>query len=368
MRKMVRYVQRRRQAPAAQRNGDSVRLKTSDSHCRSGGSSRKTHLRNQPETQQSRLRRQRGRRPKLIAVAVTLLVSLLQLSSPAAAAPAESLVEETRNWYQGAFNREPDAGGWEFWITLILDRGCNSYIDDAAYAVMNSPEFHAVNDTPRKKVERMYRALFDRYPDAGGLNYWTGRLITGSVTFRQLFNHFYYSNEGAGRRAVACDLWVERDTRAAGSLAIAPYSYQLALYQLDSNNDFLYAILEGYEGQHNRDYRIPRTSTTTRSTNQSSWSKARYGEVISTSSSVYSGCQLISNTWFCDYRVFDQGMIDVSQGYDYGTIARGFLWGQVVTGSLTCASGIVAVSYGGPVTVPLVASFASSCMKPGWVS
>jgi len=85
--------------------------------------------------------------------------------------------------YKAAFNRTPDAGGLGFWINK-MDAGM-SY-SDVANNFVNSAEFKTAfggsNPTVNTLVTKLYNNVLNRAPDAGGLAFWQEKLTTGWST------------------------------------------------------------------------------------------------------------------------------------------------------------------------------------------
>jgi serralysin len=96
--------------------------------------------------------------------------------------------------YKAAFNRTPDAGGLGFWINQ-MDKGM-SY-NDVAKNFVNSAEFKDAfggsNPTVNTLVTKLYNNVLNRAPDAGGLAFWQEKLTTGWSTADVLG---YFSTSG----------------------------------------------------------------------------------------------------------------------------------------------------------------------------
>ena len=102
--------------------------------------------------------------------------------------------------YQTCLGRAFDVPGLENWCKLILTKASSA--EKAAYSFFFSPEFAGKNTDNTEYVTRLYRTLFGREPDAGGLNTWLGLLaagktrqvvlngFTGSVEYAALLNTF----------------------------------------------------------------------------------------------------------------------------------------------------------------------------------
>jgi Domain of unknown function (DUF4214) len=85
--------------------------------------------------------------------------------------------------YKAAFNRTPDAGGLGYWISN-MDSGM-SY-NDVAKNFVTSTEFKMAfggsNPSVNTLVTKLYNNVLNRTPDAGGLAFWQDKLNTGWST------------------------------------------------------------------------------------------------------------------------------------------------------------------------------------------
>jgi len=112
--------------------------------------------------------------------------------------------------YRTLLNREADSGGRNFWVGQLAS-GLPRVDVFAGFA--GSPEFDSLcrrfgivrgSFTPppggmiRVFVTRLYRETLGRGPDQGGLDYWTGRLLSG-VTGSSVAHGFVFSNEMTNR-------------------------------------------------------------------------------------------------------------------------------------------------------------------------
>lgn len=82
--------------------------------------------------------------------------------------------------YQAAFDRKPDAYGLGFWIDAARK---GTSLRNIADGFMASPEFAALygNGDARSFLERVYKNVLHREPDAGGLDWWMGTLAAGTA-------------------------------------------------------------------------------------------------------------------------------------------------------------------------------------------
>jgi hypothetical protein len=85
--------------------------------------------------------------------------------------------------YKAAFNRTPDAGGLGYWISK-MDAGVN--YSSVAQSFVNSAEFKTAfggaNPSVNTLVTKLYNNVLNRTPDAGGLAFWQDKLNTGWST------------------------------------------------------------------------------------------------------------------------------------------------------------------------------------------
>jgi hypothetical protein len=85
--------------------------------------------------------------------------------------------------YKAAFNRTPDAGGLGYWISK-MDAGAS--FSSVAQSFVNSAEFKTAfggsNPSVNTLVTKLYNNVLNRTPDAGGLAFWQDKLNTGWST------------------------------------------------------------------------------------------------------------------------------------------------------------------------------------------
>ncbi|MFP5578071.1 MAG: DUF1501 domain-containing protein [Acidimicrobiia bacterium] len=83
--------------------------------------------------------------------------------------------------YRAFFNREPDAGGAQYWID-VFDRGAS--LDVIAESFTQSPEFRNTysGTSNAEYVSRVYRNVLGRSYDEAGFRYWLGLLDSRRLT------------------------------------------------------------------------------------------------------------------------------------------------------------------------------------------
>jgi hypothetical protein len=98
--------------------------------------------------------------------------------------------------YKAAFNRTPDAGGLGYWINQ-MDKGM--VYGDVAKNFVNSTEFKTAfggnNPTVNTLVTKLYNNVLNRTPDAGGLAFWQNKLSNEGWTTADVLGFFSTSGE-----------------------------------------------------------------------------------------------------------------------------------------------------------------------------
>lgn len=97
--------------------------------------------------------------------------------------------------YQAAFNRTPDASGLSYWIRQ-MDNGTS--LSQVAYNFLQSAEAKAAygsNPGVNDFVAKLYNNVLHRAGEAGGVQYWTGLLQSGAVTYTDVLVGFSESSE-----------------------------------------------------------------------------------------------------------------------------------------------------------------------------
>jgi hypothetical protein len=109
--------------------------------------------------------------------------------------PIRALVRE---YYLDILDREPDQGGWDYWVSeieRIMSLGV--YVGEGFQAearfFFNTGEYTNKNKTNAQFVTDLYQAFLQREPDQGGLNYHVGRL--SCLSRDMLITDFAYTPE-----------------------------------------------------------------------------------------------------------------------------------------------------------------------------
>jgi hypothetical protein len=98
--------------------------------------------------------------------------------------------------YKAAFNRTPDAGGLGFWMSK-MDGGMD--YNSVAQNFVNSTEFKTAfggsNPTVNTLVTKLYNNVLTRNPDSVGLAFWQEKLTNGGWTTANVLGYFATSDE-----------------------------------------------------------------------------------------------------------------------------------------------------------------------------
>ncbi len=96
--------------------------------------------------------------------------------------------------YKAFFEREPDAAGLEFWLAARAD---GLPLTDIAASFVNAPEFVATYGdlSDGEFINLVYRNVLGRTPDAGGFDFWLAQLTSGAVDRAGLMVEFSESVE-----------------------------------------------------------------------------------------------------------------------------------------------------------------------------
>lgn len=100
--------------------------------------------------------------------------------------------------YRAYFDRAPDAEGWNYWVDIHRQ---GHALADISYWFAISSEFRASGElTDEEFVAFVYASVLDRNPDAGGFENWLDHLDNG-MSRGQLVVHFSESSEFVRRTA-----------------------------------------------------------------------------------------------------------------------------------------------------------------------
>ena len=113
--------------------------------------------------------------------------------------------------YKTFFDRDPDEGGFVFWLNLMKNGGysradvVNGFVDSTEWCNLCA-YYNVKSGAPRARAEvpstnsikfatRLYTYCFNREPDATGLNFWALRLTNLDCTGAEAARDFFFSQE-----------------------------------------------------------------------------------------------------------------------------------------------------------------------------
>jgi len=110
--------------------------------------------------------------------------------------------------YQAIFNRKPDSGGLDYWVSQYRAYGTPSQANLQAMASswFGTQEYtsaYPASMSNREFVEKVYLNVFGRASDAGGAAYWAQQLDTGAYSRQGLIVYFSESAENLQRTDAA---------------------------------------------------------------------------------------------------------------------------------------------------------------------
>lgn len=90
--------------------------------------------------------------------------------------------------YVGFYKRDADEGGLNYWANEIYNS--NKSVATVLLHFIDSEEYKSLNTSNKEYIIDIYKGLYSRYPDEGGLNYWINELNLGENRINLLSNIF----------------------------------------------------------------------------------------------------------------------------------------------------------------------------------
>jgi Ca2+-binding RTX toxin-like protein len=140
-------------------------------------------------------------------------VERIAFDDGAVALDTDGVAAQAYRIYRAAFDRTPDAAGLGFWIAA-MDKGVT--LEQVAGGVIASQEFtyrYGAAPSNAELVSHLYQNILHRAPDAGGYDYWLGVLDNKAASLPQVLAAISESPEN--QAAVA--------TLIANGIAFTPY-------------------------------------------------------------------------------------------------------------------------------------------------
>jgi uncharacterized protein (TIGR01370 family) len=104
--------------------------------------------------------------------------------------------------YKAAFNRAPDASGMGYW--LAQKDGGSNIVTNIAQGFVDAPEFvakYGSNPSNASYVDKLYQNVLGRAGEAGGVAYWNQQLDAGNISKAAVLVQFATLAEGAANVA-----------------------------------------------------------------------------------------------------------------------------------------------------------------------
>jgi len=103
------------------------------------------------------------------------------------------------HYYASILSRDPEIDGLDYWRKRIMqnqaqDTDVKPVFRDMANFFFNSAEYLGRNTTDRQFITNLYLTFFQREPDEGGYAFWLERLAEGTPR-NQVMGSFLYSPE-----------------------------------------------------------------------------------------------------------------------------------------------------------------------------
>ena len=130
----------------------------------------------------------------VLTIVVCCFLIILGFTRDSFAADRTAVEDFVTRFYQLCLDRNPDPVGLDGWVSSLLDGSLTGA--DVAKGFIFSQEFINQDTDDDQYLNTLYRAFFDRAPDAGGYNDWREQLKDG-VDREVILDGFIYSQEFA---------------------------------------------------------------------------------------------------------------------------------------------------------------------------
>jgi len=118
----------------------------------------------------------------------------LKTVEPQIGADEEKRKAFIRRFYQLVLDREPEAGGVDYWLTRLENADSSEAAGEIARGFFVSNEFKERQTADGDFLDIAYRSFFDREADSVGKQYWMDKLSSG-VSRQEVINGFIASRE-----------------------------------------------------------------------------------------------------------------------------------------------------------------------------
>lgn len=127
-------------------------------------------------------------------VSLVIVISVIFSAAVSVSADQSQIEAFVERCYTVVLGRDSDAAGKAWWVNK-LSSGSTTGIS-CAHSFFFCPEYVNLNKSDADYVRDLYRTFLNREPDEGGYNYYMGKLQSGSNDL-SIFNSFATSNEFA---------------------------------------------------------------------------------------------------------------------------------------------------------------------------
>ena len=124
--------------------------------------------------------------------------------------------------YRFVLDREPEAEGSAYWSDELYSFRRTGA--EVAQGFIFSPEFESRNTSNTQFVNILYKTFFGRDPEEGGMKFWTGKLASGEMDRFTVANGFIYSQEWADTCA-SYGIRSGGDLKPSGAIAPSELTY-----------------------------------------------------------------------------------------------------------------------------------------------
>lgn len=94
-------------------------------------------------------------------------------TSTGTSANTQAISEYLKTVYKNVFGREVDQQGLNYWVQRLSSGQVE--LEDFFKNLLSENEFLTVAPTAEDKIKKLYAGIFQREPDQGGFNYWVAR-------------------------------------------------------------------------------------------------------------------------------------------------------------------------------------------------
>jgi hypothetical protein len=155
----------------------------------------------QPDQEQGQTKRDLAPKPKLSLLAALPIVLMVAITGGLiiwrsfAAVPTTFPSEFIARTYTEGLGRLPDQAGWSDWQKRFASTGCNAAsLSQFVSGIYKGTEFQGLPYDNQERLLSLYRGVLSREPDSGGYAYWLAKLSSGT-SYTTVIDSFMASTE-----------------------------------------------------------------------------------------------------------------------------------------------------------------------------